>query len=78
MSLYGYRESLEIAKQDYGFYALIMAAMRKADSRNIEKLKQAWPDTHAELMERYNAPGGFIGGEVEREAKRVQEMPGAV
>lgn len=63
MSLYGYKESQEIASKNYGFYALIMAAMRKADSGNMVKLQWAFPDTYAELQERYDAPGGLIGGE---------------
>lgn len=60
MSLYGYRESLTISSKDYGFYSLIMAAMRKADTGNGLALKRAFPDTWDELMQRYNAPGGII------------------
>ena len=60
MSLYGYRESLELAKNDVGFYALIMAAMRKADTDNVEKLKRAWPEVWEELKARYHAPGGML------------------
>lgn len=57
---YNYRESLEIARNDYSFDSLIMAAMRKADSDNIELLKKAFPDIFTELKARYNAPGGFL------------------
>lgn len=60
MSLYDYRESSELSKNDPGFYSLIMAAMRKADSRNIELLKSAWPETWQELYARYHAPGGLL------------------
>lgn len=63
MSLYDYKKSQEIDAQQYPFYALIMAAMRQADSNNIEKLKEAWPDVWHELRTRYNAPGGFLPGE---------------
>ena len=63
MSLYAYRESIEIDGIDYGFYALIMAAMRKADSDNIDLLKAAFPETWEELKARYNAPGGILPGE---------------
>jgi len=45
------------------FYALLMAAMREADSMNIKKLKAAFPDTWTELKARYNAPGGRLEGE---------------
>ena len=60
MSLYDYRESQGIHGQ---FYALIMAAMRKADSDNLELLKAAFPAVWEELQQRYNAPGGMIEGD---------------
>lgn len=60
MSLYDYQESLDISSSDPAFYALIMAAMRKADSTNIEKLKAAWPEVYTEYHARYNAPFGII------------------
>jgi hypothetical protein len=37
-----------------------MAAMRKADDTNLEKLKSVFPETLAELRARYNAPGGAL------------------
>jgi len=64
MSYHEYVASRSIAADDHPFYALIMAAMRQADSTNIERLKVMWPDVFAELQERYNAPGGRIGNEV--------------
>lgn len=66
MSLYDYEASKRIALDDPPFSALIMAAMRKADDINTAKLKAAWPETYAEIRERYNAPGGLL--EREREA----------
>lgn len=63
MSLHSYRESLIISKDDWQFSALIMAAMRKADSFNIRLLENAFPSIHRELTERYNAPGGLLRGE---------------
>lgn len=64
MSLHEYQESLRISRDDPPFYAIIMAAMRKADTDNAARLRAAFPDTWAELQERYNAPGGLIGEEV--------------
>lgn len=66
MSLYDYRYSRQIAADDPPFYALIMAALRGADSENQRKLEAAWPETCAELRARYNAPGGLLPGEIER------------
>ena len=63
MSIYDYRQSVEVAKKDYPFYALIMAAMRQADSYNIAKLRAAWPDVWLELQDRYHSPGGLRDGD---------------
>lgn len=60
MSLYDYKESQQLMRGDPGFYALVMAAMRKADSDNAEKLQRAFPATWEELQERYNSPGGEL------------------
>jgi len=60
MSLYDYQVSKEIVCDDHPFYALIMAAMRKADDVNLEKLRKAFPFVYNELMSRYNAPGGRL------------------
>ena len=60
MSLYDYQKSLEIAGADYPFYAIVMAAMRQADTNNLRKLEQAFPDTFHELQARYHAPGGLL------------------
>jgi len=65
MSLYDYRQSQKIAAEDHPFYALIMAAMRKADTANTAKLQQAFPETWSELEARYYAPGGVLPSEVE-------------
>jgi hypothetical protein len=66
MSLYDYKTSQKIAAEDHPFYALIMAAMRQADTDNVEKLRAAWPEVWEELRARYNAPGGFLPGESKR------------
>lgn len=62
MSLYDYRESQK-ASSEYDFYALIMAAMRNADTVNLQKLRTVLPEAYDELIARYNAPGGLIGDE---------------
>lgn len=63
MSLYGYRQSLDISAKDPSFASLIMAALRKADSINALKLENMWPGICSEMQERYNAPGGLLEGE---------------
>ncbi len=62
MTLHEYRASQELSRTGVNFYALIMAAMRGADSVNLPKLKAAWPEVWNELQARYNAPGGIIDG----------------
>lgn len=65
MSFYDYQQSCEITKTSPPFYALIMAAMRKADTFNLAQLRAAFPETYREFDERYNAPGGILAGDVE-------------
>lgn len=60
MSLYDYQRSQHIEAQGEPFYALIMAAMRQADSHNIEKLREAFPEVWEELYQRYHASGGLL------------------
>lgn len=60
MSRYDYRISQELAAADVPFYALIMAAIRKADDRNLQLLMLAWPDVYREFVSRFNAPGGVL------------------
>lgn len=63
MSQYDYHAARELLVTDVPFYALIMAAMRKADTINTERLRSAFPETWAELEARYNAPGACLPGE---------------
>lgn len=63
VSHFDYKMSQKISAEDFPFYALIMAAIRQADSDNLEALKEAFPETYHELRERYNAPGGLLPGE---------------
>jgi hypothetical protein len=63
MSLYDYQQSQEIATRDYPFYALIMAAIRQADTENLDKLQRVFPEVVAEFRHRYHAPGGRLEGE---------------
>ena len=69
MSYYDYRCSQQLMRDDPPFYALIMAAMRKADTNNMYMLTRAWPEVAAELAFRYNAPGGLYPSEIRTCAK---------
>lgn len=60
MSLYDYEQSKYIEKMQFPFYAIVMAAMRQADSDNLDRLKEAFPHVWKELQRRYNAPGGEL------------------
>ena len=64
MSLFDYEAGREIAAHDPPFYALIQAAMRKADTSNLELLIDCWPDVWLELRERYNATDGKLQSEL--------------
>lgn len=63
MSLYDYRQSQQLSETDPQFAALIMAAMRKADSGNRMRLRNAFPEIYAEFTERDYAPYGRLPGE---------------
>jgi hypothetical protein len=77
MSLHEYRAATRLARADLSFYALIMGAMLRADSDNIERLKLAFPETWAELDARYSGAGGRIPGDPDYEqAQRNREALG--
>jgi hypothetical protein len=63
MSRHAYQVSREISAGDPPFQALIMAAMRQADTANRTLLQAAWPETWTELSARYSSPGGLLPGE---------------
>jgi len=67
MSLDDYYDGLAINAKRFTFNGIIQAAMRKADTDNLLKLKDAWPEVWTELQVRYNAPGGILPGEYEPE-----------
>ena len=60
MSLFEYKASQHIALEDPPFYALIMAAMRKADNTNLVRLQTVFPDVWDELVKRHAAPEGVL------------------
>lgn len=64
MSRFDYEASRTISAHDFPFYALIMAAMRQADTDNLRKLRKEWPHVFIELRARYNAPGGVLRSDV--------------
>jgi hypothetical protein len=68
-SIREYHGSLELASAAYQgsgnpFYSLLMAAMRAADTDNLELLQQNWPQVWEELHARYNAPEGLLSDEI--------------
>jgi hypothetical protein len=73
MSAYEYEISKMIAQSGAPFYALIMAAMRQADTVNLSLLRSVFPDVEKELLSRYNAPGGTLSGDGVREGD--QQLP---
>lgn len=57
---YDYMQSQQLAQRDPSFAALIMAALRKADTENAAKLRAAFPEIYDEMHARYHAPGGIL------------------
>jgi hypothetical protein len=68
---FSYRASVELGKNDPDFYGLVMAAMRKADSFNAERLRRAFPEVWDDLQARYNAPGGILDSDPDGLKARV-------
>lgn len=62
-SVYDYQISQQLAVQDLPFYGLLFALIRRADTRNTELIRQAWPEVYDEFVTRYNSPGGWLPGE---------------
>jgi hypothetical protein len=61
MSHYDYLLSKALAENEATtFDALVMAAMRKADTYNQGRLMMAFPWTWQELQARYDAPDGIL------------------
>lgn len=58
MSLYDYMQAQQLRSEP--FDALIMAAVLKADSWNLARLKATFPELVAEVERRFNAPGGRL------------------
>lgn len=75
MSLYDYERSIEVVAKGYPFYALVMAAMKVADSDNIEKLMLIFPRTYYELQERSHFPGGLVSEERFRRGTQIIYVP---
>jgi len=63
LSLHAYGVSRELCEVNLPISALIAAAMRKADTGNLELLRAAFPRVWADLDARYNAVGGLLPGE---------------
>ena len=63
MSLYDYELARVLVRSDPPFYALVMAAMMRADTINYALLKATWPDVLVEVQARFDAPGGRLEGE---------------
>jgi hypothetical protein len=73
---FAYRASIALGKGDPSFYGLIMAAMRKADTRNAELLRRAFPEVWADLQARYLSPGGVL--DTDPAPLRARVLGGAV
>ncbi len=65
MSLNDYECGMKIEAEDWPFYAVLQAAIRQADSDNLEKLRQGFPEVVEELVARRHASGGVLPGDDE-------------
>lgn len=63
MSRYSYGLSRDLIRRCDDFDALLMATMRKADTKNFALLASAFPLQAQELQARFDAPMGLLVGE---------------
>lgn len=57
---HSWQRAVELYRNDEPFYALIMAAMLRADTDNTTALRTAFPQLYREVQLRYHAPGGLL------------------
>lgn len=60
MSLYNFKVAITLQHEDVPFYALIMAALMRADSENYTVLARAFPEIEVETFNRYRSPNGKL------------------
>lgn len=67
--LHAYEEYRRLREKvgDPPISSLMMLVIRKADTVNTAKIKAMWPELYEEFFQRYNAPGGLLPGESERQ-----------
>ena len=58
---YEYVQSLKIAAKGYGFYGLVAATMRQADTENLALLRTAFPGVWESLMQWRDKPIWYSG-----------------
>lgn len=63
MGLFEYRQAETAKVSSVSFDTIIMTAILKADSANLERLTMAFPHLVKEVQERYNNPGGLTDAE---------------
>lgn len=63
VGLHAYRCANEDIPSDVPFYSLIAAAVKRADTPNLDALDRAFPGVVEEVRARYNAPGGVLEGD---------------
>jgi len=73
MSLHAYHVNRKLMVDDPPFYSLIMAAMTKADTDNLVKLKSVFPEVWTELQARYNSVLGVIPADGDVDLKVLRE-----
>lgn len=62
MSIIEYQIGCQLAGQDTPFFALVQAAMRRADTENLARLQAAFPEAWAELELRDSQIRGCLTG----------------
>lgn len=57
---YEYQESRQDISHNTSFYGLLAVCIRKADSDNLRRIENEWPEFTAEIKERIGSPAGCL------------------
>lgn len=68
-----YWKMKRLIREDLPFYAALAYLICKADDRNLERIRRAWPGEVTRMQERYNAPAGAITDDEKELAQKMMD-----
>lgn len=72
MTEFDFEQGMRLFSQGHGFAVLLTALAMKADTGNLARLRQAFPQEIQDIDERYNNPGGKTNWELAEEERAAR------